>query len=522
MRLLPATADRQSGKRLLLSLLLILVLWPPPSAQAQFPEREPTNAEIQFGCEPGPIEPFYRDEPLPPDPLPDEGWPTGYSTLFVEGGRLGDPIWGSGFNLEHALWSCPTFRPSLRRRILEPFRPAIARVDTGLLPLAPDGVPAEQLGWSDYQALMDQPKYQPSWEFIRRLNRANVQVMLGIWGGPGAFNDDGTRRGELLPEYHDQYVEYVTAIVDYLVRVKGLSIWTITVANEPDGGDGTRIPPDDYAEVARRLGPRLAEYGVKLYGPDTASAENALWYLAYYLDDPSVMDYMGAIATHQYFPSPFVEQLVAEVQGSGYQLPLIVTEYTSFHYGELDRGDESGDEVGFMLDIATTAASLYNNGVDAALYWDAVDYYQPGHAAITAWGFLRGPADAFAPRKRYWGMLQILPYLQPGARIMQAHIQSAHDITPLAIRTPGDGRQDLAIVLINRGGPVELDLRLRELPDLSQLEVYLTDADNDLEHQGHVRLQSGSGQVYLPARSILTLAPAAAPDDLGFTEPPLD
>jgi hypothetical protein len=492
----------------------VLTLWPPAPAAAQFPSREPTNDEIQFGCQPGPIEPYYRHDPfIPPEPVPDNEWPTGYSTLLVKGGDLGEPIAGSGFNLEHALWSCPTFRPSLRRRILESFRPALARVDTGLLPLAPEGVPAEELNRQHYQAIMDDPKYQPSWEFIRRLNRANVQIMLGIWGGPGAFNDDGTRRGQLLPQYIDHYVEYVTSIVDYLVGTKGLSVWTITVANEPDGGDGTGITPDDYVEVARRLGPRLAEYGVKLYGPDTASAENALAYLSYFLDDPSVMDYLGAVASHQYYPSPYVEQLMATVRGSGYDLPVVITEYTSFHFGELDRGEQANDEVGFMLDIATTAASLYNDGVDAALYWDAIDYYQPGHAAITAWGLLAGPEEAFFPRKRYWGLLQMLPYLQPGAQIMQSSILSNHDITPLAVHTPGDGRRDIAIVLINRGGPVELDLRLENLSDVTSLEVYLTDLENDLEHLGQIRTSNGRGEVFLPARSIVTLAPAAAPDE---------
>src|SRR5581483_2911669 len=119
-----------------------------------------------------------------------------------------------------------------RRRLLEPFRPAVARIDSGQIPLAPEGVPAEQLGPESYQKIMAAPLYQPSWEFIRRLNRQQVQVMLGIWGAPGAFTDDGTRRGVLLPEYFDKYVEYCTSIVDYLVRKQGLSIWAITIANE--------------------------------------------------------------------------------------------------------------------------------------------------------------------------------------------------------------------------------------------------------------------------------------------------
>jgi hypothetical protein len=45
------------------------------------------------------------------------------------------------------------------------------------------------------------------------------------------------------------------------------------------------------------------------------------------------------------------------------------------------------------------------------------------------------------------------------------------------------------------------------------LEVYLTDSDNDMEHQGHVTFRNGHADLFVPARSIVTLAPAAAPDE---------
>lgn len=485
-----------------------------PAARAQFPEQEPANGSLVFGCQPGPIEPFYHeDPPLPADVIPDEDGAAREAGLTVEGYRPGQPLAGAGFNLEHTLWSCPTFRPSLRRRLLEPLRPAIVRVDSGQLPLVPDDVPAELLGWSDYQAQLAADRYQPSWELIRRLNRQNVRVLLGVWGAPGAFTDDGTRRGALLPEHFDHYVEYYVAVVDYLVRDRGLTIWAATVMNEPDGGDGTAIAPDDLAELARRLGPRLAPYGVKLYAPDTASAERALDYLDPLLDDPTIVEHLGAIATHQYYPSTYLDELVNRVRTAPGELPVYVTEYTSFDFGELDRGEQADDEVGFMLDVATTLTALYNSGADAALYWDAVDYYQAGHAAITAWGLLRGPADAFFPRKRYFGLLQILPYLQPGSTILRTRIADAPELAALAIHTPGDGVRDVAVVLVNRGGALTLHLDLRDLPDVDSLEVYLTDDDHNAELQGRLPVPAGRGQLYLPARSIVTLAPAAAPDE---------
>src|SRR5688572_13399893 len=151
----------------------------PGGTTAQFfPDEEPTNAQIRFGCDPGPVEPPpHEDPPLPPlrrrisADLPATGL-----TLTVAESSTARAIAGNGFNLEHALWSCRPFRRILGPWILEAFEPEVARVDSGQLPLAPEDLSADQLDWNVYQAVMDDPKYQPSWEMLRRLNRENVRL----------------------------------------------------------------------------------------------------------------------------------------------------------------------------------------------------------------------------------------------------------------------------------------------------------------------------------------------------------
>src|SRR5262249_34444171 len=154
--------------------------------------------------------------------------------------------------------------------LIDPFQPAVVRVDTGLLPAAPDDLDAQQLGPDVYRAMLASPPYAASWDFLRRLNQDHVRIVLGVWGGPAQFTDDGTRLGVLPPEHYDDYVTYVATVVDYLVREQGVDIWAITVANEPDGGDGNQIPPDGFASIAHHLAERLGPQGIKLYAPDTA------------------------------------------------------------------------------------------------------------------------------------------------------------------------------------------------------------------------------------------------------------
>lgn len=474
-----------------------------------------TWSETRFrtGCDPGPFH-----EPPPPEHLETHFPPLGTaSNSAVVRVDLGEtlpsapkPILGTGFNLEHALWSCAEFRGLFRSEVLDAFKPAIARVDSGLLPAAPAELPATDLNPGVYESVLSSPAYAQSWSFFRRLNRAGVRVVLGVWGGPAQFTDDGTRLGRLLPSHYDDYVEYVATVVDFLVRKHNLKIWATTIANEPDGGDGNVIPPDGLAYIAHRLVPPLARDGVMLYGPDTSNAESALDYLPRLLDDPLVSENLAFVAFHQYYASDAVRSVVDYVHARRPGLPVVITEYTSFGFGDLDDGQEANAQTGFALDIATTLLSHFRRGVDAAIYWDAVDYLQPGHDAITKWGVLRGPADDFERRPRYYGLLQILPYLQPGARVLEDANEGDDQLHALAVRT-AEGIP--VIFLVNQDFvPVDVTVSLSgsdvsRSPDLS---VTRTERGRFAERVGRLRLDDGEGQLTVPPRSITTLFPSGA------------
>ena len=87
-----------------------------------------TEARFRTGCEPGPFH-----EPPPPEHLetrfPPLGTEPNSALVRVDLGELSPaaprPILGTGFNLEHALWSCPEFRGLFRSEVLDAFQPAI-------------------------------------------------------------------------------------------------------------------------------------------------------------------------------------------------------------------------------------------------------------------------------------------------------------------------------------------------------------------------------------------------------------
>ncbi|MBV9323118.1 MAG: hypothetical protein JO352_04935 [Chloroflexi bacterium] len=469
------------------------------------------ETRFQTGCDPGPYA-----APPPPEHLETNYPPFSPvalpATLRVDLDAPSDqslrPILGAGFNMENALWSCPEFRTMFRSEILDPFMPAIARVDSGLLPAAPADLPARDLNPAVYESMLSSAPYADSWRFFQRLDRAGVKIVLGVWGGPDQFTEDGTRRGVLSPAHYDDYVDYVSTVVDFLVRQQHINLWATTIANEPDGGDGNQIPPDGLAYIAHQLAPRVAADNVKLYGPDTADGVDALQYLPPLLDDPQIASNLAFVGFHQYYPTSAVDSVVEYVHSRQPTLPVIVTEYTSFAFGDLDAGQEANAQNGFALDIASTLLSHYRDGVDAAIYWDAVDYLQPGHDAITKWGILRGPADDFKERQRYFALQQILPYLQPGARVLDVRQDGAEDLSSLAVQT---AQGPPAVFLVNQEfQPVDLTLTLAG-PDAGQyrsLVVTATDRTHHAERLGRLTLRDGMGQITLGPRSVTTLFPA--------------
>ena len=85
---------------------------------------------------------------------------------------------------------------------------------------------------------------------------------------------------------------------------------------------------------------------------------------------------------------------------------------------------------------------------------------RPATPPITRWGILQGPGEAFAPRTRYYGFQQILPYVQAGSTILPIELDGPERLAALAIGGGERRPSDLTIAAINRSGPTQLTLTL--------------------------------------------------------------
>lgn len=474
--------------------LLLLVL-----AMLSFGHRPSLAA---FGCDPA--RGLQIRPPLPP-PLVELG-PPAEGLLIVRADQPGAPLAGVGMNLEPTLWSCEAFQPLLDRELVRPLGLGVVRVGIAQAPWVPDGARLEDLGWSVYQKVLDGPDFQPSWAFIAALNARGIEPILSHWGAPGVMTHDGMPTGILLHEHYDRYAEYYLAAIDYLVNRRGLRIYAASPMNEPDCGDGSKIAPADYPTIVKLTAPTLHAWGVRMYGPDTCNAEAGLQYFRALQDDPEALELIDLWGVHQYHASGDVEAFVRAVREAGLSQPIYISEFTSFGYGDLDGAQEANDEMSYTLGVLGVLHSHLTSGVDAALYWDGVDYLQEHHAAVTKWGILRGPSEGFERRKRYYAFQQTLPYLGPGAALLPTIQSGAEELLPLAVRPPGD-RGEVALLLVNPGPAVDLEVRLEgvDVP-LDALIAYVTDELSDLAELGPLTPRGRGVSLTVPERSIVTIA----------------
>jgi hypothetical protein len=142
------------------------------------------------------------------------------------------------------------------------------------------------------------------------------------------------------------------------------------------------------------------------------------------------------------------------------------------------------------------------------LYWDAVDYLQPGHDAVTRWGFLRGPERDFQRRPRWYGMRQLLPFLQPGARVAPDDKSGGEQLHALGVMT-SDGIP--SIVLVNQDwGALDVTIELNGAGPYTSWTLTRTERGRLGELMGRVRFDDATTTLRLPPRSITSLMPAGA------------
>jgi hypothetical protein len=209
------------------------------------------------------------------------------------------------------------------------------------------------------------------------------------------------------------------------------------------------------------------------------------------------MPQVGAFSLHSYSDTADAQPHVDAVRQSQYpDVPVWLTEYGDLN--DLDRSAEN-EWKGFSVRATRRALRALNQGVTAALYWDAFDNYHEHYPRLTYYGLIRNSDHVYTPKKRYYAAKQLYRFVHPGAQRIAVQAPQGQLVSGFVNGDDGS----VAVVGVQESGPERINIVLPAYNGMVQ--VYQTTRRLDCQKTATVPVSNGSAEIHLQKDSIFTL-----------------
>ncbi len=316
-----------------------------------------------------------------------------------------------------------------------------------------------------------------------------AKVMATAWTPPATWKSNGrvdnSDGGYLLPQYYQNYADYLTNYVKTLKNNYNIDLYAISPANEPDyqvsydGCSWTGAQLRDF--IKNNLGPTFAANNIttKILVPE--SFKNDCSYADTILGDATARNYVFGIAQHFYGGGPTYCS-----SAGAYNKEFWQTEKSSF---------ETYDAT--MTHGLATANWIHNCLVNAnynvfLYWWLASDSNNEGLRSVNN-----------GVPKRFWVMGNFSKFIRPGFVRISCSANPTSGVYVSAYKDASTG--DFAIVVINTNSSTISNQKFNlTAMSVTSVTPYLTDSSNDLVKQSSVSVSGNSFTYNLPARSVIT------------------
>jgi O-glycosyl hydrolase len=316
----------------------------------------------------------------------------------------------------------------------------------------------------------------------------------------------------LLDGYEDEWAEMIVSLLMYARNTRHLQFNLVAPNNEPDlASEGIHIPTAaQYATTWHKLAQMLDTNGlsdVRLVGPDLS--ESGTNWLPEIMADTVVMAKLAHFGLHSYADNGGGAWNVSDlIERSPYpEKTFWMTEFNVW-CDVCEYGNQRTNGWEYFLGTASYLLNYLDYGASAGLVWEACDSFYPHHNAWSFWGlFAVDDTNAvpltYTPQKNFYTLAQISKFIQPGARMIGTSDYGGD----AALRSfYHDGLHQLTLVGINTDNEAkDVDVSLKSLPPIANLELYYTSASTDLCHSVTVVVTNGNFTVTVPADCIFTL-----------------
>jgi hypothetical protein len=400
-------------------------------------------------------------------------------SIAIDADAVHQPIDGFGVNINPVgHWRDGALRPVLDR-LIDDLGATLFRLDPyGLTTwIDPDGsLGPAALSEETYARVYRSAPLRDAWETARHLNARGVEFILNVSGVvPGWMcGPDGKTLTEL-----DAYDELLTSLARWARFEEGLRFTLFGPFNETDIGppEGPFLDPDGVVRASLLLAERFAAAGLgdlRLVAAD--EARYGLDYVTALAAEPRLRDVIDVVGMHCYFDIPLdeVPRLLAE---RGLPWRPWLTEY-----GELDQTGEMEWDAA----VSSTRRLLcgLNDGMRAALVWDAYDNFHEHDAAWTIWGILRSARGRYTPKKRYHAARQVYRFVPPGSRRVHVATAGAEEaFSCAAFRTPDGGLSVVGLLEQPGLATIRIETTGGATPEGRLVTVHVTDPERNGEPQ---------------------------------------
>ncbi len=357
------------------------------------------------------------------------------------------------------------------------------------------------------------------WILNAAMARGDIDyVWIKVSSPPGWMKDNGDNAngGHVLPEYYDDYAQY---LIDYLTGME--DIWgfptdAVSIFNEPGFGepgvgyDSTDTNPEQYRDVLKEVGAKFTLEAVPqvLMGAecgkisDTDHGALGAGYMQAIFDDPAATGYLHHVSVHQYGDVGWAYGIIPPDDWPGLR-DLSAANGKDIWQTEAQIGGDAVDKNGIVQALNTAKLIWRAVTVGNVTAWHYWHYYYPTHderGHELAPSGIMGITDntTYQVYPRFHLLKQWARHVTPGSVRVEATDDHA-DIYVAAFK-----RDETAVIVAFNSGDTDVPTTFNCTSMGGNVDHIRTSATENYVTRPDIMPSGNSFSVTMPAKSIST------------------
>ncbi|HVN81048.1 MAG TPA: hypothetical protein VMW38_18815 [Terriglobia bacterium] len=435
----------------------------------------------------------------------------------VNGGVRHQTIHGLGVNVNPQSWNV---NPESVKKVLDELITGIGCTSFRLMyddcdwEQVNDNGDPNSYNWTYYDSVYSAPRFTCVWNTIRYLNsRGITDITLSPDGAAPGWMGGTTLSGGK----EEEYAEMMASMVYYAKKRLNppLQFSMLSPVNETTcgGGEGAVMTPSQFGTMFSALATHLIKDSISdvtLVGPDDCDGWTAN--LQAMMANSNIMSKVRHFGQHEYGNSTRKgQEMVDAVKHSAYSdREVVMTEVNAVCKG-CDDGKYNSD-YGFNSYAGPAYKYILqhlNIGVTGIQVWEGYDsqYHHPNRSLTwSMWGIFGvndiNHPDVYTRRPHYYVLKQLFNFVKPGFK----RIDVSTSLTETTISAFYDENTRLIVITgMNESGNAQtIECRLQNLPAVSTLRYYFTDASHNFEQGPDMPIVKQSFSKSIPAKCVFT------------------